>query len=213
MPNRRYEDQNARVGRVPEHFLRFSDIVSAAAACTRCNAMAERTAVLGPANGPVPAALMFIAEAPGRFGADRTGVPLCGDRSGSNFDALINEAGLKREGLFITNAVLCNPRDECGRNRKPSKRELLNCSRFLAAQLDIVNPKIVATLGATALEALRMLEPHDLSLAVHAGRPHMWRRVILMPLYHPSPRARVHRSLVCQKGDFLSLADLVFSVS
>ena len=198
---------------MPKPLATFKEIVSAAAKCRRCKAMANRSAVLGHNNGPVPSEVMFIAEAPGRLGADRTGIPLCGDRTGENFETLLRKACLRREDVFITNAVLCNPRDEGGRNQKPSSRELFNCARFLTAQLEIVSPKIVATLGATALEALRKLQPHDLNLAAHAGRPHAWRGVILVPLYHPSPLAQAHRPLVCQKTDFLSLAELVFSIS
>ena len=91
--------------------------------------------MLGPANWPPAPRVLFVAEAPGRFGGDRTGVPLEGDRSGTNFAALLAAAGLDRATVFVTNAVLCNPRDAAGRNARPTAAELRNCSEHLAAQI------------------------------------------------------------------------------
>jgi DNA polymerase len=97
---------------------------------------------------------MFIGEAPGRKGADRTRVPFSGDQSGENFNRFLNSIGLSREQIFITSAALCNPQTESGANRRPTQKELSNCSEFLRRTIAIVNPKIVVTLGSVALEAL-----------------------------------------------------------
>src|ERR1700736_6534907 len=99
---------------------RFGRLVAEAARCTRCPAMCERAAVLSELNGPVDARVLFIGEAPGRKGADRTRVPFSGDQSGKNFDRFIASIGLKRSEIFITSAALCNPRTATGANRRPS---------------------------------------------------------------------------------------------
>jgi uracil-DNA glycosylase family 4 len=187
----------------------FAHLVARVRACQACPRMAGRTRVLGAANGPVPAEVLFVAEAPGRLGADRTGVPLCGDQAGRAFDRLLQAAGLDRAAVFVTNAVLCNPRDERGRNARPTARELANCAGHLAATLAIVQPRYVIALGQVALAALARLAPHGLVLARDVGRPQPWRGRWLVPLYHPGPRARAHRSLTAQVEDFRRLGALV----
>src|ERR687893_1698225 len=114
----------------------FEALVAEAAACRRCPAMCGRTAVLSELNGRVGARVMFIAEAPGRQGGDRTRVPLSGDQSGRNFARYLAAAGLTREDIFITNAALCNPRSASGANRKPRREEVSNCSAFLRRQVE-----------------------------------------------------------------------------
>jgi uracil-DNA glycosylase family 4 len=150
-------------------------LIARAQACQRCPRMAGRTRVLGPSNGPPGAAVMFVAEAPGRFGAERTTVPLCGDRSGATFARLLDAAGLDRAEVFVTNAVLCNPQDPGGRNARPTPDELRNCAEHLAAQIAVVDPAWVVALGHTALRALDRLAPHHLRLPDDLGRPVAWR--------------------------------------
>lgn len=179
-----------------------------AAACAACPRMAGRRRVLSAACGPVPAPLMLVGEAPGRRGADRTGVPFSGDAAGRALSMLLEAAGLERRAIFLTNAVLCNPRDAAGRNAPPSRIELKNCAGFLARQIDLVDPAVVAPMGQVALGALERLHPHGLTLA-DAGRPVPWNGRFLFPLYHPSPRARAHRSVRRQRADFRRLANLL----
>lgn len=187
----------------------FAALCAEVAACAACPRMAGRRRVLSTACGPVPARLMLTGEAPGRNGADRTGVPFSGDAAGRALDALLAGAGLARGSLFVTNAVLCNPRDAKGRNAPPTAAELARCAGFLARQLALVDPALVAPLGAVALAALERVAPHGLRLAEHAGRPHPWGGRTLFPLYHPSPRARVHRPLEAQRRDVARLAALL----
>src|SRR5438093_8861987 len=94
----------------------FIALASEAAACVRCPAMCGRAAVLSELNGSVNARVMFIGEAPGRKGADRTRVPFSGDQSGKNFDRFLASISLKRSQIFITSAALCNPRAPSGAN-------------------------------------------------------------------------------------------------
>jgi uracil-DNA glycosylase family 4 len=166
--------------------------------------MEGRRRVLSTANGPLDARVLFVAEAPGRLGGDRTGVPLTSDQTGRNFDRLLAEAGLNRESVFVTNAVLCNPRSARGNNRPPTRREQRNCADHLAAVLELVRAQVVVTLGAIALRALT-----DLSLREAVARPVPWRGRVLFPLYHPGPRAQIHRPFAQQQADFRALRDTI----
>ena len=186
----------------------YASLCAEAQACVRCPAMAGRRRVLGEGNGRPGALICFIGEAPGRHGAERTGVPFSGDRSGRNLDALLEHAGLARERIFITNALLCNPQDERGRNRPPSKQELANCSGLLARQLAVIDAPIVAPLGAVALAALDGLAAHGLRLRESVGVPVVWLGRVLYPLYHPGARAQLHRPVMRQRDDFAALGDL-----
>jgi len=169
----------------------FQALVSEAAACVRCSAMCGRTAVLSDLNGPIDARVMFIGEAPGRKGADRTRVPFSGDQSGKNFDRFLDSIGLKRSEIFITSAALCNPRKATGANRRPTASELRNCSDFLRRTLALVDPAVIVTLGMVALEALKSLQYHELNLRKDAGKIRLWNGRLLVPLYHPSPQVLI----------------------
>src|SRR5919202_821569 len=98
----------------------FKELVARVQACRRCPSMEGRRRVLGPGNGSPRARILLVGEAPGRLGAERTGVPFTGDASGRRLDALLAAAGWRRADVFVTNAVLCNPRDTRGCNRPPS---------------------------------------------------------------------------------------------
>ncbi|HEV7903482.1 MAG TPA: uracil-DNA glycosylase [Pyrinomonadaceae bacterium] len=185
----------------------FAALAAEAAACRRCEAMCGRTAVLSERNGSVAARVMFIGEAPGRQGGDRTRVPFSGDQSGHNFGRYIASINLAREQIFITNSVLCNPRKESGANRKPTTKESLNCAAFLARQIELIDPQVVVTLGAVALAALGRIEYHQFSLKESAGRVRRWRGRLLVPLYHPSPQVLAsHRREDAQLRDYAAVA-------
>ncbi|HEY8598592.1 MAG TPA: uracil-DNA glycosylase [Thermomicrobiales bacterium] len=174
--------------------------------------MIGRSRLLSPANGGPGARVIFIGEAPGRLGGDRTGVPFSGDQSGRNFERLLALAGLTRMEVFITNAVLCNPRDAQGRNRGPSRRELAACGELLGRQLAVVGAPVVVTLGAVALRAVGALAAHGLQLREAVGQPVPWQGRLLLPLYHPGLRAQLHRPFALQRDDFLALGQLVQSL-
>lgn len=179
----------------------FAHLVDDAQSCTTCSRMAGRRRVLGKENGALDATVMFVAEAPGRLGADVTGVPLCGDQTGRNFEFLLQKSGLSRNQVFITNAVLCNPRTPEGLNDKPTSQEVAACNHFLAATIDAIDPDLVIALGVAALGALAKIERHSLSLRSHLAQPTLWNGRLLAVLYHPSPRTRVFRSLEDQARD------------
>ena len=165
--------------------------------------MCERAAVLSELNGAINSRVMFIGEAPGRKGADRTRIPFSGDQSGANLDRFLASIRLHRDQIFITSAALCNPRTPSGANRKPTQKELSNCSDFLRRTIEIVNPEVVVTLGSVALEALKRIHYHELNLKDHAASVHTWNGKVLIPIYHPSPQVLAsHRREEQQLKDY-----------
>jgi uracil-DNA glycosylase family 4 len=181
---------------------KFNLLSQQAAECTTCPNMAGQSAVLGSANGSIDSDILFIAEAPGRFGAGRTGIPFSGDKSGDNFEALIAHIGLTRQDIFVTNAVLCNPLQD-GNNRRPTTKEIGNCSHYLESVLKLMKPKVVVTLGGVGLDAINRILDTRYKLAEVIGKPQKTKRFTLLPLYHPSPRVtNWKRPLSVQKRDF-----------
>lgn len=187
----------------------FAQVVVRAQACRRCPRMEGRTRAIGPGNGLLDARVLFVAEAPGRLGADRTGVPLSGDQTGRNFERLLASAGIERRNVFVANAVLCNPRGKDGLNAPPSRQEIRNCSEHLRALIELLDPPWVVSLGRAALDALAMIEPHDRQLARDVGSPVGWYGRQLAPLYHPGPRAVARRGFEQQAADYAALASLL----
>jgi uracil-DNA glycosylase family 4 len=193
---------------------KFHKLCTEAQNCRKCSDLTERVAVLSELNGSLQPKVFFLAEAPGRQGGNRTRTPFSGDKSGANFQTLLDSIGLRREEIFITNSALCNPYTPSGANRKPTKTEIGNCSGFLRKTLEIINPKIIVTLGAVALEALKLIEYHQFTLKLHAAKILRWNGQILLPLYHPSPQVVAsHRRMREQLEDFEVLAGAIEKIS
>jgi DNA polymerase len=172
--------------------------------------MCGRSAVLSALNGSISAQVLFIGEAPGRKGADRTRVPFSGDQSGANFDRFLASIGLKRDQVFITSAALCNPQSASGANRRPTQRELANCSTFLQRTIELVNPRVIVTLGSVALEALKRIHYHELNLKESAAKVQRWGDRVLVPIYHPSPQVLAsHRREAEQLKDYQVVANVI----
>jgi DNA polymerase len=172
--------------------------------------MCGRSAVLSNLNGSPAARIMFIGEAPGRKGADRTRMPFSGDQSGANLDRFLNSINLRREQIFITSAALCNPRSDSGANRRPSQKELANCSDFLRRTIELIDPRVIVTLGSVALEALKRIQYHELNLKESAAQIHAWDDRVLVPIYHPSPQVLAsHRREAEQLRDYQVVARAV----
>lgn len=188
---------------------KFEMLVENTTRCNLCTRMSERTSVLSEKNGNIDSKVVFIGEAPGRLGADRTGIPFHGDQTGKNFERLIQFAGLTRQQIFITNAVLCNPRDDKGNNSTPNKKEVRNCSLYLSMLIDIIEPEVIVPLGQCALRSLRIIETHHIELRQDIRKPIKWDKYTIMPMYHPSPRATINRSIDDQKGDFSILGEIL----
>lgn len=123
-------------------------------ACTLCRLHEGRTRAV-PGEGPVFARVLLVGEAPGRD-EDATGRPFVG-RAGRILDAALTASRLPRRSVFITNVVKCRP----PKNRRPRPDEAAACRMYLMAQIACVQPRVIVTLGATALRGV--LGPrHDL---------------------------------------------------
>lgn len=188
--------------------VEFAKLVTDAQACMACPDMLGCTRVLTDANGSPDAQIMFIGEAPGRLGAEKTAVPFHGDVAGENFDRLVRLAGLGRRDIFVTNAVLCNPTDAAGNNRPPSQINLRNCAALLKRQIEVIDPKIVVTLGTKALQAVSIIEEHGLSVSTSVRTKNIWFGRTLIPLYHPGARALIHRTFALQTADYYFVGEV-----
>jgi uracil-DNA glycosylase family 4 len=169
--------------------------------------MAGSSRVLNSGCGSLDAKVIFIGEAPGRLGANSSELPFHGDKSGHNFESLLEQVGLSRYDAFVTNSVLCNPKDASGNNATPLLSEISNCSTFLAEQLDLVGSPVIVTLGAVALRATALIHEHPLSLQASVRKMHVWGDRRLIPAYHPGQRAMVHRSFANQLADYQFIAE------
>lgn len=157
-----------------------------------------------PGAGEIPATVVFVGIAPGRFGGDRTGTPFSGDRSGKLLREMMAGAGLAR--VFITNLVRCNPRDERGRNRDPDAAEIANCSDHLAHELAIARPRVIVCLGRMAWRELAgRATPFD----PETPAPAIAKGAILYPMYHPAYVNRGAYSIRRYRRDFRRLARLL----
>jgi uracil-DNA glycosylase family 4 len=176
-------------------------------ACRACPSMpAERRRV--PGHGPAEPVLVFVGEAPGRFGADRTGVPFSGDRSGRFLRELIAELELDAErDVYITNVVKCNPRDDRGNNRAPSRAEIVTCRPHLEAELRLLRPRLVVPLGALACRVL-LDRPLREVRSVPVCRDGVW----FVPLYHPSYAVSYGYPREQYRREFLALSALLGSL-
>lgn len=183
----------------------FEKLIDNATYCRICDRMCYRNRVLSEKNGSIESKVLFIAEAPGRLGADKTNIPLYGDVTGKNFDKLLNSIGWHRSQIFITNAVLCNPRKENGNNDTPTEQEIKNCSIYLNILINLLSPKYIVTLGQKALNSLKYIQAHNIVLKESIQKSFKWNKKILFPLYHPGPRALVHRNFFNQLSDFYFL--------
>lgn len=172
--------------------------------------MKGRRPVLGPRNGNLDAKIMFIAEAPGRLGAEIYRVPLYGDASGKNFDQFLLSSGLSRDDIFITNSVLCNPQNDNNLNRKPSIHELHNCIYFLTKTVEVISPKIIVPLGSNALRSINIIFKSNYQLKSDiASAINLDNRYTLFPLYHPSPLALIRRPKSLQLQDYDTLKEIM----
>ena len=127
--------------------MELRQLENEAKSCKRCRLHETRTNVVFGA-GPTDAEIMLIGEAPG-FTEDKTKIPFSG-AAGKFLNSLIEEAGLKREDVYITNVVLSRPPN----NRTPLPDEIEACRPFLRGQISIIKPKLVVALGRTAAGAL-----------------------------------------------------------
>ena len=181
-------------------------VAAEAAGCTRCRLHQSRTQVVFGQGDP-HADLMFVGEAPG-FHEDRQGLPFVGP-SGQLLNRLLEGIGLRRQDVYIANVVKSRPPN----NRDPQPDEIAACRPWLDAQIRLVDPKVVVTLGNFAAKTL--LETTT-GITRLRGRTYPFQGRVLLPTFHPAAalHAQGRRTagpspLEAMEGDFRVLAELL----
>jgi DNA polymerase len=180
--------------------IAYGDVV---AGCERCALAKTRTQVVFGSGSPT-ADLMFVGEAPG-FHEDKQGVPFVG-AAGQLLAKLLAEIGLAREDVYICNTLKCRPPG----NRDPQPDEIEACEGHLFRQIELIEPKVVATLGNFATKLLSgkptgITRVHGQEQEVSLGG----RTVLLYPLFHPAAALYTPRTLDVLQADFARLPDLL----
>ena len=172
-------------------------------ACTRCRLAEGRTQVVFGVGDP-DADLMFVGEAPG-FHEDKQGYPFVG-QAGKLLDQLLGGIGLSREEVYIANVLKCRPPG----NRDPQPDEIEACEPHLFRQLELIRPRVVATLGNFAT---KLLSGKSYGITRVHGRPQETtlggRRVTLYPLYHPAAALYTPAMLRTLEDDFARIPALL----
>ncbi len=173
--------------------------------CTNCPQLAStRTTVVFGA-GNADAELMFVGEAPGA-NEDKQGLPFVG-QAGRLLDTLLGEIGLARADVFIANTLMCRPPG----NRDPLPGEIDACQDYLFRKLELIQPRVVCTLGNFATKLLRA-DPSTGITRLH-GREEVRRigprAVRLFPLYHPAAALYTPATLEILRADFRRIPELL----
>ena len=167
--------------------------------CPNCELARERSQTV-PGSGPIPCDLMLIGEAPGK-NEDEQGLPFVG-RSGKILDQLLADIKLTRDDVYITNVVKCRPPE----NRDPTPTEVATCSDFLLRQIELVNPRVIVTLGKFAMarwfSGMTISKIRGQAIS-ESGR---W----IMPVFHPAYVLRTRlTNLPLIRADFAQVEKLL----
>lgn len=167
----------------PEKIAAFAALRERVLACMKCPRLASsrKNVVFGVGN--TDAELMFVGEAPGAD-EDAQGEPFVG-AAGQLLTKIITATGLQRCDVYIANILKCRP-DTPGQssgNRKPTPEEMQTCIPYLHEQIDLIKPKVLVALGATAVEGLL---GKTVGITKLRGNWQTYRGIPLMPTYHPA---------------------------
>ncbi len=179
---------------------------SATRGCVRCPLAETRTQVVFGSGNP-DAGLMLVGEAPG-FHEDQTGSPFAG-KSGELVERLLATIGLGRDDVYLANVLKCRP----PQNRDPDEAEIAACEPHLFRQVELVAPRVVATLGNFATQLLTgrplgITRVHGQEQEVSLGTT----SVLLYPLYHPAAALYTPSMLSVLEADFARLPQLLGGV-
>src|SRR4051794_36288735 len=175
-----------------------------ARSCTRCPQLVQtrQTVVFGAGNAD--ADLMFVGEAPGA-NEDKLGLPFVG-QAGKLLEKLLAEIGLERGDVFIANVLKCRPPG----NRDPHPVEIESCQDYLVRQIQLIEPRVICTLGNFATKLLRG-EPTGIT-RLH-GQPEIRvvgeRAVRLYPLFHPAAALYTPSNVEVLREDFRRIPELL----
>jgi len=174
-----------------------------ASSCTRCALSKTRTQVVF-GNGHPNADLMFVGEAPG-FHEDQQGIPFVG-QAGKLLDRLLAGIGLTRADVYVANTLKCRPPG----NRDPLPEEKHQCEPWLFRQIELIKPKVVATLGN---HATKQLTGKETGITRIHGQPQQAvygsTTVTIFPLYHPAAALYTPAMLKVLEEDFAKLPALL----
>lgn len=148
--------------------------------CRACGLATGRTQAV-PGEGNPHAVVLFVGEGPG-FEEDRQGRPFVG-RSGRYLDEQLAQAGIRRDEVFITNVVKCRPPD----NRDPLPAELDACAHFLTRQVELINPRIIVTLGRFSM---RRWFGDGAITKLHGQIRNIGRGRVALAMFHPAAALR-----------------------
>src|SRR6187401_3116197 len=173
------------------------------AGCTRCALAQGRTQVVFGSGSP-DADLMFVGEAPG-FHEDQQGIPFVG-QAGKLLDKLLGGIGMTRADVFVANVLKCRPPG----NRDPLPEEIAACEPHLFRQIELIEPKVVATLGNFATKLLSgkpagITRVHGYEQEVALGS----RTVRLYPLFHPAAALYTPSMLKVLEQDFARIPEIL----
>jgi DNA polymerase len=181
----------------------LSAYADAVAGCTRCALAQGRTQVVFGSGSP-DADLMFVGEAPG-FHEDKQGVPFVG-AAGKLLSKLLDGIGLSRDEVYIANVLKCRPPG----NRDPQPEEIESCEPHLWRQIELIQPKLICTLGNFATKLLSG-KPAGIT-QVHGREQHVTlggNAVTLYPIFHPAAALYTPRMLQVLEEDFARIPDLI----
>lgn len=179
---------------------RLDELRITALACTACRLSEDRTQVVF-GDGAPQADVVFVGEAPGRR-EDEQGVPFVGP-SGQLLDRLLGEIGLEREDVYIANVVKCRPPG----NRDPRPDEIDACKGYLREQLQLIDPKVVVTLGNFSSKLLLKTET---GITRVRGTAYEWWGRRLVPTFHPAAALRgSSQVLEDMRYDFALIRDAI----
>ncbi|MFH2126939.1 MAG: uracil-DNA glycosylase [Pseudomonadota bacterium] len=163
--------------------------------CTRCSLSQGRNKIVF-GSGPEDARIMFIGEGPGEQ-EDRQGLPFVGP-AGKLLDAMLAAVGLRREQVYIANIVKCRP----PHNRDPQADEVAACRPFLEAQVKIIAPQAICTLGRPSAQSLLA---SDAPMGRLRGRWSQALGVPVLPTYHPAYLLRTPEAKALAYADLKAL--------
>ena len=176
----------------------MDDIARNIQECQRC-ALAQTRIRAVPGQGPVPAKVMLIGEAPGK-NEDELGRPFSG-AAGRVLDHMLAEAGLSRSQVFITSVIKCRP----PKNRNPRREEVAACAVHLQRQIELLQPGVIVLMGNVALQALM---DRSLTIGTTRGKIIYKDGQRYLPVYHPAAVLYNRRLSDQLREDFLYLAAL-----
>ena len=178
----------------------LSELADKYKSCQRCPLGKTRTnLVFG--NGSINSRVIFIGEGPGAD-EDALGKPFVG-RAGRLLTKMINTIGIERDDVFITNIVKCRPPG----NRNPTPAEISCCLPIIKQQLEILNPKLIVTLGNVPAKSLI---PDLPGITKVRGKIIQFENWTMLPTFHPSYLLRNRSAMSLAWEDFKKIPDLAF---